>query len=309
VPQSDVPGEKTSATQPFPTKPPAYERQGVTIDDLIDFTPELRAEAVKLVGKYRMGPIFTPPVLSKQDGPLATLVLPAPSGGTNWHGAAYDPETHTVYVSSQTTISQLGLVPTPGPEFSDVAYVAGRAGVQPRVARGPGEAEPASAGGRGGRGGGVSAGPPQGGAGGFSVRGLPVVKPPYGRISAINLDRGEIVWQVPRGETPDNIRNNPALKGLNIPNTGQAGQNIGTLVTKTLVIEGDPLVTTTQSHPRGSMLRAYDKATGKELGAVWMPEAQNGNPMTYSVKGRQYIVVPISGPTYPGEYLAFALPQ
>jgi quinoprotein glucose dehydrogenase len=148
-----------------------------------------------------------------------------------------------------------------------------------------------------------------GGGGGFSVRGLPLLKPPYGHISAINMDKGEIVWQVPNGETPDFIRNNAALKGLPIANTGQPGYDTGTLVTKTLVIEGDPQFTTTASHPRGSMLRAYDKATGKELGAIWMPAPQTGSPMTYSVNGKQYLVVAISGAGYSGEYLAFSLPQ
>jgi quinoprotein glucose dehydrogenase len=144
---------------------------------------------------------------------------------------------------------------------------------------------------------------------GLNVQGLPIIKPPYGRISAINVDRGEIAWQVPRGPTPDNIRNNAALKGLDIPPTGQPGQNTGTLVTKTLVIEGDPEVTTTPDHPRGAMLRAYDKASGKELGAVWMPAPQSGSPMTYSVNGKQYVVVAISGGNYSGEYIAFTLPE
>ncbi len=134
------------------------------------------------------------------------------------------------------------------------------------------------------------------------------MKPPYGHISAINMDRGEIVWQVPNGETPDFIRNNPALQGLNIPNTGQPGYDTGTLVTKTLVIQGDTQLTNTSAHPRGAMLRAYDKATGKELGAVLMPAPQTGSPMTYSVNGKQYLVVAVSGGSYSGEYLAFRLP-
>ena len=141
------------------------------------------------------------------------------------------------------------------------------------------------------------------------MNGLPVLKPPYGHISAINMDRGEIIWQVPNGETPDSIRNNPALKGLDIPNTGQAGYDTGTLVTKTLVIQGDTQITTSASHPRGAMLRAYDKATGKELGAVWMPAPQSGSPMTYGVSGQQYLVVAISGGNYSGEYIAFRLPS
>jgi len=116
------------------------------------------------------------------------------------------------------------------------------------------------------------------------------------------------VWQVAHGETPDSVRNHPALKGLNIPRTGQAGA-VGALVTKTLVIVGEPLATTTSDHPRGAMLRAYDKATGKEVGAVYMPAQQSGSPMTYMLDGKQYIIVAISGGTYSGEYLAFRLPE
>jgi quinoprotein glucose dehydrogenase len=142
----------------------------------------------------------------------------------------------------------------------------------------------------------------------LTVRGLPLVKPPYGRISAIDLNKGEILWQVARGETPDNIKNHPDLKNLTIPRTGQAG-NAGTIVTKTLVVGGDPRVTTTPSGQRGAMLRAFDKATGREVGAVYMPAAQSGSPMTYLVNGKQYIVVAISGPGYGGELLAFRLPS
>jgi quinoprotein glucose dehydrogenase len=140
------------------------------------------------------------------------------------------------------------------------------------------------------------------------VQGLPLVKPPYGLLSAINLDRGEMVWQVAHGETPDNVRNHPALKGLTIPRTGQSGA-VGLAVTKTLVIMGDPQVTTTADHPRGAMLRAYDKGTGKEVGAVWMPAPQSGSPMTYAVGGKQYIIVAVSGGNYSGEYIAFSLPD
>lgn len=306
VPQSDVPGERTSPTQPFPTKPPAYSRQGVTLDDLIDFTPELHAEAVKIAQQYRLGPMYTPPSESKAGGPFATLVLPSPAGGTNWPGAAYDPETHIAYAYAQETITPLGLVRPPDKEYSDMNFIMGRAGQTFRAGgRAPSEGSGADivvprAPARGGGG---------GGGGGFSVHGLPLLKPPYGHISAINMDTGTIVWQVPNGETPDFIRNNPALKGVAISNTGQAGYDTGTLVTKTLVIQGDTQVTTTPSHPRGAMLRAYDKATGKELGAVWMPAPQSGSPMTYSVNGKQYLVVAISGGNYSGEYLAFSLPR
>ena len=146
--------------------------------------------------------------------------------------------------------------------------------------------------------------------GGLSVQGLPIVKPPYGVLSAINLDRGELMWQAPHGDTPDDIRNHPALKGMNIAKTGQLGtQGVGLLITKTLVIMGDPQVTTTADHPRGAMLRAYDKATGREVGAVWMQAPQSGSPMTYTVDGKQYLVVATSGGPYSGEYVAFGLPE
>ncbi len=133
------------------------------------------------------------------------------------------------------------------------------------------------------------------------------MKPPYGVVSAIDVNKGELKWQVPYGETPDNIRNNPALKGLNIGNTGMNG-SVGILITKTLVVVGDAQVTSI-THPRGAMLRAYDKATGKEVGAVWMPAPQSGSPMSYVLDGKQYIIVSVSGGAYSGEYLAFSLPS
>jgi quinoprotein glucose dehydrogenase len=132
------------------------------------------------------------------------------------------------------------------------------------------------------------------------------VKPPYGSISAISLDKGEIIWQIAHGDTPDFIRNHPTLKGLDVPRTGQAGI-IGTLVTKTLLIAGEAQVTTA-GHPRGALLRAYDKATGKDVGAVFMPAQQSGSPMTYLLNGKQYIVVAIGGGNYPGELIAFRVP-
>src|SRR6185312_6261229 len=141
-----------------------------------------------------------------------------------------------------------------------------------------------------------------------NVDGMPLVKPPYGLLSAINLDSGNIVWQVPHGDTPDDIRNNPALKGLNIPKTGQPG-TVGLVVTKSLVVMGDPLFTTTPEHPRGAMLRAYDKKTGQQVGAVLMPAPQSGSPMTYMTGGKQYIVVAVSGGNHSGDYIAYSLPN
>ncbi len=303
VPQGDVPGEWYSPTQPFPTKPPAFDNQGVSSDNLINFTPDLHAEAEKLIEKYRVGPLFTPPSVSKVGGPLATIFSPGATGGANWPGGSYDPETHTVYLFSQTAIALLGLVPTPGANISDMEYVQGTAGATPRNGR-PMGAPPVPA---------PAAAPApipggEGGGPGLTIEGMPLLKPPYGRISAINLDRGEIVWQIAHGETPDNVRNNPALKGLTIPRTGRAGI-IGVLTTKTLVIAGEAGFFTTPSGARGAMLRAYDKATGNEVGAVYMPAPQTGSPMTYMINGQQYIVVAISGRDYPGELLAFRLPQ
>lgn len=319
VPKGDVPGEWYSPTQPFPTKPPAYARQAVTIDDLIDFTPALRVQALQNVERYKMGPMFNPPVVSKRGGALAALTLGTTGGGTNWPGAGYDPETHTVYAQANNSqVVPIGLIEPP-PGFSDIKYVLGTDGQPFRVSEGPGfgsaadfpqtprprpaapaaPATPAPA---------AAAAAAGGGGGGTQVQGLPLMKPPYGVLSAINLDRGEITWQVPHGDTPDAIRNNPALKGMNIPKTGQGG-SVGLLVTKTLVVLGDPQVTTTPEHPRGAMLRAYDKATGAQAGAVLMPAPQSGSPMTYMVNGRQYIVVAVSGGNYSGEYIAYRLPS
>ncbi len=150
----------------------------------------------------------------------------------------------------------------------------------------------------------INAGPPPP----RNVDGLPLVKPPYGLLTAINLDTGDTIWQVPHGDTPDDIRNNPALKGLNIPKTGQQG-TVGEVVTKNLVVIGDPIATTTPEHPRGAMLRAYDQKTGRQVGAVLMPAPQSGSPMTYSVDGKQYIIVAVSGGNYSGEYIAYSLPN
>jgi quinoprotein glucose dehydrogenase len=320
VEKGDVPGEWYSPTQPFPLdahgNPFAYDHNGFVHDDLIDFTPELRAEAEKFVAKYKLGPVFTPPVVSKAEGPLGTIQMAVNGGGTVWAGGSYDPETHIMYVYSRRQPASLGLI-KPDPSKNDMNYIAGSAltgaraalpmGVAPGTAAvsvapaavAPPAAPRAPATGRGGAGG-------EGGGGGLTVQGLPIVKPPYGSITAISLDKGEILWQIAHGDTPDNVRNNPALKGLNIPRTGQAGI-IGTLITKTLVVAGEAQVTTAD-HPRGALLRAYDKATGKDAGTVFMPAPQSGSPMTYMFNGKQYIIVAIGGGNYPGELLAFRLP-
>jgi quinoprotein glucose dehydrogenase len=292
VAKGDVPGEWYSPTQPFPTRPPAYERQGVSVDDLIDFTPALRAEAVKIAANYKMGPIYTPQVVSKWPGPLGILMSPAATGGANWQGGSFDPETGMFYIFTNSSFSALGLINDA--KRSDMDYISGRA-------PDPNAPAPAPAPAAGGAGGG------EGGGGGPNVQGLPLLKPPYGRITAIDLNKGDLVWQIAHGETPDNVRNHAALKGLTIPRTGRQGR-IGTLVTKTLLIAGEGGFFTAPSGQRGAMLRAYDNASGKEVGEVFMPAPQTGSLMTYSLSGRQYIVVPISGGGYSGEFIAFRLP-
>ena len=294
VPAGDVPGEWYAKTQPMPTKPPAYERTSVSADDLIDFTADMKAEAVKLVSRYRMGPIFTAPSVSKVEGPLATLSRA--QAGTNWEGGAFDPETQIAYVFSTGNIIPLGLVPPPNARVSDMEFVQGSAATGARTRGGSGSAA----------GGARPAAEEGDGGGGLSIRGLPLGKPPYGRISAIDLNKGEILWQIAHGDTPDNVRNHPDLRGMNIPRTGRPGL-IAALVTKTLVIAGEG-GTAMQDGLRGARLRAYDKLTGRDAGSVYMPAPQSGSPMTYMLNGRQYIVVAVSGGNYSGELLAFRLP-
>jgi len=304
VAKGDVPGEWYAPTQPIPTKPAPYARTGVSENELIDFTPELHQKAMALVKDYKIGPIYTPPVVSKPGGPYATLSLGAASGGTNWPGGSFNPQNHTVYTyACNSCLLAMGLVPPPS-GMSDLPYVIGQAG-QPVVminaagadqgADAPLVRRPIPAAGGGGR--------------RLSVDGLPLIKPPYGTISAINLDTGMIEWQVAHGETPDYVRNHAALKGKPLARTGQTGFSIGTLLTKDLVIAGDAEVTTTPEHPRGAMLRAYDQKSGKEVGSVLMPAGQSGSPMTYMVNGKQYIIVAVSGGNYSGEYICYTLPN
>jgi len=275
VPKGDVPGEWYSPTQPMPTKPPAYGIAGVpSLDDLIDFTPELRAEALKVVSKYKIGPIFTPIVVSKPEGPFGTILT---TGVTNWPGGSYDPETHILYVHASTGMVSNGLVPG-DPARTEFAWVGGNAA-------------------------------PAGEAPALRVQGMPLVKPPWGSIVAIDMNKGEILWKIANAETPDNVRNSPALKGLNIPRTGRASNTIGLLVTRTLMIAGEPGTFTLPDGREGAMLRAYDKATGQERGAVYMPTGQTGTPMTYLLNGKQYIVVAISSANYPAELVAYRLPD
>jgi quinoprotein glucose dehydrogenase len=197
-------------------------------------------------------------------------MMPNVTGGANWPGAALDPETGILYIYSKTQLSRLSL--ENNPERSNMDYISAS-----------GRGLPAT-----------------------NIDGLPIVKPPWGRITAIDLNQGEIVWQVAHGETPDSIRNHPALKDVELPRTGQIGR-IGTLVTKSLVISGDGQLFTTPSGVEGAMLRAYDKQTGEEVGEVYMPGPETGSPMTYSLDGSQYIVLAIGG-RGTGGLIAFKLP-
>ncbi|HEX4997946.1 MAG TPA: pyrroloquinoline quinone-dependent dehydrogenase [Terriglobia bacterium] len=251
VPPSDVPGEVASPTQPFPTRPPAFDLQGVSTDDLIDFTPALREQALAAVRNYRLGPLFTPPSLAAApDGTRGLMMVPQFNGGANWEGGAADPETGFVYVGTARNFSTLALVPSSGQVTSD--YILSQSGP-----RGP--------------------------------DGLPLLKPPYGQIVAYDMNKGEIAWRAANGDTPPNIKNHEALRGLNIPATGSVS-HAGLLVTRTLLFAGEGL--TGQPY-----FRAHDKKTGKVLWETRIPTggSQSGLPMTYMLNGRQYVVFAASG--------------
>ncbi|HSG06786.1 MAG TPA: hypothetical protein VLA36_00410 [Longimicrobiales bacterium] len=307
MPAGDVPGEWYAPTQPIPTKPPRYARNTLEDEDVIDFTPALRAEGMKVLERYVRGPLYNPAIRGSVDGMLGAIVVGNASGGTNWPGGGMDPETGIVYAPAATSFISGASVVEPPEGYSDMAYQYGLRGQRFRLRHAAGTGDNPDA-------------PPPADylendpvqedveVPPLAVQGLPIVKPPYGVLSAIDLKQGEVLWSVPHGETPDQIRDHPALRGLDIPRTGQRG-NVGLVVTKTLVVIGDPQVTTLPDRPRGAMLRAYDKATGAQVGEVWMPAPQSGSPMTYMVDGEQYIVVAVSGGPYSGEYIAYKLPR
>ncbi len=272
VPRGDVPGEWYAATQPFPTKPPAYDQQGVTIDDLIDFTPELREEAIAMLDDYVWGPFFTPPTLidDRPGGTQGSLVVPGLVGGTDWNGAGVDPETGILYVPSVHSGTVVGLGRSEHPR-SDVNWVMTGAKHIP----GP--------------------------------QGLPLFKPPYGRLVAIDLNAGDILWTVANGDGP---RDHPAIQHLDLPPLGQGGR-AAPLVTKTLVFLGEGANVGAAFLPPGSggkMFRAYDKATGDVVWEMELPGGTTSAPMSYMVEGKQYIVVAVGWDDMPSEYVALALP-
>jgi quinoprotein glucose dehydrogenase len=260
VTQTDVPFEWTAPTQPFPTKPAAYDRQGVTEDDLVDFTPAIKAAAIAAVQDLRMGPMYTPPSLvAARDGTRGTLVLPHYGGGANWEGGAADPETGMLYVASQTSLTVFAV--SPAGDRSDIRYLF------------------------------VNGEAPQ-------PMGLPLVKPPYGRITAIDMNAGEHRWMAVNGDTPDDIKSNSALAGLTIPPTGKASRAV-LLATKTLLFGAE-------GYGGAPILRAYDKATGTVVAELPLPGAASSKPMTYMLDGKQYIVLAV-GRDVPAELVAFAL--
>ncbi|MCA9737481.1 MAG: PQQ-binding-like beta-propeller repeat protein [Gemmatimonadota bacterium] len=262
VPASDVPGEWTSPTQPFPTRPAPFDRQGLSEDDLIDFTPALRARALEAVRGYRLGPLYTPPsVLAADSSNLGTILVPGALGAAAWEGGAVDPETGILYVGSATTATAAALAPDPS--ATDMRFI------QSSAARTP------------------------------TVDGLPLFKPPYGRITAIDLTTGEHVWMIPNGATPRSVAEHPALAGLALPPTGKSTR-AGTLVTRTLLFAGE-------GWGGDPVLRAIDKSTGAVLHTVTLPGTQNGHPISYLANGRQFVVLSVGGPGQVPELVALAL--
>jgi quinoprotein glucose dehydrogenase len=301
VPKGDVPGEWYAPTQPFPTKPPAYDVINASDDVLADFTPAIKSRAREIASHYKMGPAFTPPVSDDGKEPWATFCLPSLLGGSNWPGASYDPENQVIHLYSQTVLMAIAASQNPNKD-SDFEII-GVVTTTPNTADSGFGGRPAT------RSEGTAPsleGPVK--KGDLSVAGLPLIKPPYGRITAIDLSKGEILWQTVHGETPDAIRNHPLLKGMNIPRTGQSGIG-GTLTTKSLVICADTGVFTDDKGRKAARLRAYDKQTGAEKGAVFIPGQGTGAPMSYMLAGRQYIVLSIVAEGGGSEFIAFRLPQ
>jgi glucose dehydrogenase len=275
VAKGDTPGEWYAPTQPFPTKPPAYDQQGMTIDDLIDFTPELRQQAIKVLNQYRYGPIFTPPSVGSDapGGTKGTIIMPGTAGGSNWNGAAADPETGIMYIPTVKLPVIVELVKSKNAQ-SNLPWVRRTASLAGNLELG---------------------------------EGLPILKPPYGSLVAIDLNKGEILWRAVNGNGP---RDHPALKGLNLPPLGQPGR-ASALVTRTLVFLGEGGrrgIARVPVWAGGKMFRAFDKATGQVVWETELPGGTTGAPMTYMANGKQYIVVAVGWENNPSELVALALP-
>jgi quinoprotein glucose dehydrogenase len=270
APKSDVPGERTSPTQPFPTRPAPFELQGVTEKDLLDFTPQIKEEALKIARQFRFGPLFNPPSMAKAaDGTRGAFIAPGANGGANIPGgAAADPETGVVYVATERGHSTIAMV-TGKERHKDQAGTSAYVSLGPGGTRGP--------------------------------QGLPLLKPPFGSIVAIDLNTGDHMWRVPNGDTPDNIKNHAALKGVTLPVTGKP-THANVLVTKTLLLYGE-------GRGGSPLLHALDKRTGKEIARVALPATTNTAFMTYMHNGRQYIVAAVADAETPAELVALALPR
>ncbi len=266
VPQNGVPGEQLSSTQPIPSKPAPFERLGLTEDDLIDFTPEIKAEALRILEGYTWGPLFTPPsIVDETNG--GTVFMPGFGGGANWQGVAFDPETNILYIPSTSHPMKVGLgKDTRNTEFD---YAMTSRGI---TMEGP--------------------------------FGLPLIKPPYGRITAIDMNAGEHLWMMANADTPDEIKNNPKLQGVDLPERTGHGDRGALLLTKTLLFAGEGAGLYGGQTGGGPLFRAHDKMTGEILAEIELPAKQTGLPMTYAIDGVQYIVIPIGDTGHPGELVA-----
>ena len=286
VPKSTVPGEETWPTQPFPTKPPAIDRQGISEDDLIDFTPELHKKALEIASHFVMGPLFTPPIVI-DDGPngkLGTLALPSDWGAANWNTGAFDPETGMYYAVSMTLPTVYGLRRNPNAS-SPMLY---GEGPPPPAPKKPGEPER-----------------PRREFPDLTVDGLPLTKPPYGRITAYDMNQGTKVWMTPSGDGP---RDHPLLKNLNLPPLGSTGRP-APLLTKSLLFLADSsnAVMGRAGVSGPAKFRAYDKASGQLVAQIDLPVGATGGPMTYLLDGKQYIVLPVGGRGYGAGWVALGL--
>ena len=267
VPAGDVPGEWYAPTQPFPTHPAPFDRQGFGEDDLIDFTPELRAMALEAVKDFRLSPtIFTPPSLADApDGTRGLLSLPSSTGGSNWEGSALDPETGILYVPSRTQLQVLALAKN---EESDIDLSQGFGVRVPRI------------------------------------QGLEVVKPPYGRITAIDMNSGDHLWMIANADTPDRIKNHALLEGVDLPRTGVPTRS-GIFVTKSLLFQAEG----TGAAGASPIFRAINKETGDIVAEIDLPFNQTGLPFTYEHEGKQYIAMFMGGAGNPAELVVMALPD
>jgi quinoprotein glucose dehydrogenase len=275
VPQSEIPGEHLSPTQPFPTKPAAFQLQGLTEDDLIDFTPELRAAAVEVMKEYRTGPLFNPPIQVGHPSGLRSFVS-CPSGASNIFGPpSADPESGVLYIPTLRGCRSENIVPGSEMDEPDDPMTTGKTITDWVVAN---------------RGDFMGRGP----------QGLPILKPPYSEIVAIDMNTGDHIWAIPNGDTPDRIKNHPALQGVEIPKTGVPSHPI-TMVTKSLLIAAE-------GGAGAPVLHAIEKSTGENLGSVELPAPGRYGMMGYMHDGVQYIVVQVSSANYPGALVALRLP-